>query len=119
MRPLFESSDTGARVFLVEGKPPKVNFHVNDKEIIIDLRDMLEIYKVFNGVWYSGQWHTLGICVSGLCSYKPPCHIRTELCPPMTPYEKTLYEESLRRLRSVHMEANRPPIADGVSSHNT
>lgn len=117
MQPMFESSDTGSKVFLYEGEPQFLCFEVNGEKVEISLPNMIEIYRLFNGIWYGGLWRMLNICNSGWCSIQPTGgHIRTETCPQMTEYEKKAYDEYISNMRTMHMEANRPPIADGTTS---
>jgi hypothetical protein len=118
LKPFFESSDTGSKVYMLEGSPTYLDFQVNGQSHKVSLPVMLEMYKLFNGIWYSGLWKMLGICCSGFCGL-PPGHIRTEKCPVMTEYEKKVYDDYLRQMRGLHMAENRPPIANSTTSDNS
>lgn len=118
LKPFFESSDTGTKVYLLEGEPAYLDFKINESSIKVSLPDMLEMYKVFNGIWYSGLWKMLNICTASFCS-KPPGHVRESDCPKMTEYEAKVYNEYLSNMRQLHMAENRPPIADNISSDSS
>jgi hypothetical protein len=119
LKPFFTSSDTGSAVYLLDGEPQFLSYDLGDHTVKVSLPDMLEMYKLFNGIWYSGTWRYLNICTSGFCTSGTPAgHIRMETCPKMTEYEKKVYDEYLGNMRKLHMEENRPPIANGVPSNN-
>jgi hypothetical protein len=118
MEPIFETSDTGSKVFLLDGEPPYLQFRLGLDEplIVLPLPAMLEVYRLFNGIWFSGLWRQLNICNAAMCVTHPHGHLRNDNCPKMTDYESKMFDEYNSRLRTVHMEENRPPVADGTTS---
>jgi hypothetical protein len=120
IKPFFTSSDTGTHMFLLEGEPEYLDYSFADGHSLkVTLPDMLEIYKIFNAIWYGGLWRMLNICTSGFCTSGTPAgHVRLETCPKMTEYEKKIYDEYLSNMRNLHMEENRAPIANGTSSNS-
>lgn len=121
LKPFFETSDTGSKLYLLEGDPEYLDYTFADNhKVRISLPDMLEIYKIFNAIWYGGLWRHLNICTSGFCTSGTPAgHVRLESCPKMTEYEAKVYNDYLSNMRTLHLEENRPPIASGGSSSSS
>lgn len=117
-KPLFESSQTGSKVYKLEGEPQFLHFvtfpNENPKNFMIDLPATLEIFKLINAIWYGGLWRELNICIAAQCIHVNEigqCHNRIDSCPTLTEYEGRLFDDYNRRVRELHMEAKRAPIA--------
>lgn len=114
MTPLFESSDTGAKIYLLDGDPQYLNFVTKDSNHMVALADALEMFRGFNAVWFGGIWRKLNICIAAFCGNTPKgCHVRTETCPTLTEYEGKLFDEYNSRMHRMHMAEKRAPIAPG------
>ena len=118
--PLFQSSDTGAKVFMLDGDPQYLHFVSGENSYKINLPDALEIFRLLNSIWYGGLWRQLNICIAAFCGNTPKgCHYRLESCPTLTEYEGKMFDEYNSRMRNVHMEQKRAPIAPNGASDST
>jgi len=113
---IFESSDNGAyiEVFEVDGTFDQIiKFRVDtDFDIELHLSTVLEMFRLFNAVWYSQIVNMLNICHAPTCDNEPKgCHVRKTNCPKRNPVEEELWNNYNRTMREMHMETKRAPIA--------
>lgn len=114
---LFESSDTGSKIILMESGE-HLRFVVNGEIVaLLNTAQFLEVFRLMNAVWYSKLVNKLNICMNGACNNVPRgCHARQDNCPALTPYERQSIVAINRGMRDMHLEATRAPIPDGNAS---
>lgn len=117
---LFECSDTGSKVILLDSGEV-LRFVVDGEQAaMLNTRQFIEVFRLMNAIWYSQLVHQLNICFGSGCQNIPTgCHERQSNCPALTPYEAKTIVAYNNKMRDMHLEQTRAPIPDGDSSVNS